>query len=91
MKIQILHHQGCSQRQIAKQLGISRNTVKRYLEQKIETPVYSKRAKSKSLLDPYKPYLHPRIASAKPIHLSAVVLYRELKELGYSASLYLLR
>lgn len=91
MKIQILHQQGCSQRKIAKQLGISRNTVKRYLYQKIDTPVYAKRAKAKSLLDPYKPYLHSRIAQAKPIHLSGVVLYREIKELGYSGGISLLR
>ena len=32
MKIQILHQQGMSQRRIAKELGISRVTVKRYLE-----------------------------------------------------------
>ncbi|MDP5212838.1 helix-turn-helix domain-containing protein, partial [Pseudoalteromonas tunicata] len=37
MKIQILHQQGLSQRAIAKQLGISRNTVKRYLRAKVDS------------------------------------------------------
>ena len=91
MKIQILHQQGLSQRAIAKQLGISRNTVKRYLQAKIDTPVYSARKKSRSLLDPFKPFLHSRIAQAKPVHLSGEVLFRELKELGYTGSLSLLR
>ena len=91
MKIQILHQQGLSQRAIAKQLGISRNTVKRYLRAKIDTPVYSTRAKRGSLLDPFKSFLHSRIVQAKPVHLSGEVLFRELKELGYTGSLSLLR
>lgn len=91
MKIQILHQQGLSQRAIAKQLGISRNTVKRYLRAKMDTPVYSAREKGRSLLDPFKSFLHSRIAQAKPVHLSGEVLFRELKELGYTGSLSLLR
>jgi len=91
MKIQILHQQGLSQRAIAKQLGISRNTVKRYLRAKIDTPVYTARTKGRSLLNPFKPFLHSRIAQAKPVHLSGEVLFRELKELGYTGSLSLLR
>lgn len=91
MKIQILHQQGLSQRAIAKQLGISRNTVKRYLRAKIDTPAYSTRAKNSSLLDPFKSFLHSRIEQAKPIHLSGEVLFREINELGYSGSLSLLR
>jgi transposase len=58
MKIQILHQQGLSQQAIAKQLGISRNTVKRYLRAKIDTPTYSARKKGRSLLDPFKAFLH---------------------------------
>lgn len=91
MKIQILHQQGVSQRAIARQLGISRNTVKRYLETNVNTPTYSPRAKTRSMLEPYKPFLHSRITQAKPVHLSGVVLYREMKELGYTGSLSLLR
>lgn len=91
MKIQILHQQGLSQRAIAKQLGISRNTVKHYLRAKIDTPTYSARKKGRSLLDPFKAFLHSRIAQAKPVHLSGEVLFREIKELGYTGSLSLLR
>lgn len=35
--------------------------------------------------------MHSRIAQASPIHLSAVVLFREIKEQGYTGSLSLLR
>jgi transposase len=91
MKIQILHQQGLSQRAIAKQLGLSRNTVRRYLRAKVDNPIYAKRAKGHSLLDPFKPFLHSRIAQAKPTHLSGEVLFREIKAEGYSGSLSLLR
>ncbi|WP_311317241.1 helix-turn-helix domain-containing protein [Candidatus Regiella insecticola] len=91
MKIQILYKQGLSQRAIARQLGISRNTVKQYLHSKMNEPVYKSRDQSPSLLDPFKSFLHSRIAQAKPVHLSGVVLFRELKELGYTGSLSLLR
>jgi transposase len=91
MKIQIMHQQGYSQREIARQLGISRNTVKKYLTNKDSTPTYSARPKLTSKLERYKPFLHSRIAQASPIHLSAVVLYREIKEQGYTGSLSLLR
>ncbi len=91
MNIQVLHQQGHSQRAIAKQLGISRNTVKNYLTSNPSEPKYSNRPKTNSKLDGYKPFLHSRIAQAAPIHLSAVVLYREIKEQGYAGSLSLLR
>lgn len=40
MEIKILHKQGMSSRAIARELGISRNTVKRYLQAKSEPPKY---------------------------------------------------
>ncbi len=91
MKIQILHQQGMSQRAIARELGISRNTVKRYLRLGVDTPKYATRKKRTSMLEPYKSFLHSRIAQAKPVHLSGVVLFREIQELGYTGSLSLLR
>ena len=91
MKIEILHQQGHSQRAIARELGISRNTVKRYLQKQIDQPKYSARPKTGSVLDKYKPFLHSRIAQAAPIHLSGAVLYREIKEQGYCGGISLLR
>ncbi|THD55159.1 transposase, partial [Enterobacteriaceae bacterium ML5] len=46
MEIKILHKQGMSSRAIAKKLGISRNTVKRYLKAKSELPEYSPRPRA---------------------------------------------
>ncbi|MCF3415365.1 helix-turn-helix domain-containing protein, partial [Escherichia coli] len=37
------HKQGMSSRAIARELGISRNTVKRYLQAKSEPPKYTPR------------------------------------------------
>jgi len=92
MTIHILHKQGYTQRAIARQLGISRNTVKRYLQKNIDEPKYTARPKKKhSKLEAYKFYLHRRIAQAAPIHLSGEVLFREIKTLGYTGSISLLR
>ena len=90
MKIQILHQQGHSQRAIAKELGISRNTVKHYVKNGLSVPAYSPRAKKKSKLAPFLSFIHSRIAQALPVHLSGVVLYREIQELGYKGSQSLL-
>lgn len=90
MKIQILHQQGMSQRAIARELGISRNTVKHYLQNEISVPKYSARAKKESKLSPFLSYIHSRIAQALPVHLSGVVIYREIQELGYTGSQSLL-
>lgn len=43
MEIKTLHKQGMSSRAIARELGISRNTVKRYLQAKSEPPIYTPR------------------------------------------------
>ncbi|WP_348905198.1 helix-turn-helix domain-containing protein, partial [Escherichia coli] len=49
MEITILHKQGMSSRAIARELGISRNTVKRYLQAKSEPPKYTPRPAVASL------------------------------------------
>nr|WP_247177215.1 helix-turn-helix domain-containing protein [Escherichia coli] len=56
MEIKILHKQGMSSRAIARELGISRNTVKRYLQAKSEPPKYTPRPAVASLLDEYRDY-----------------------------------
>ena len=57
MEIKILHKQGMSSRAIARELGISRNTVKRYLQAKSEPPKYTPRPAVASLLDEYRDYM----------------------------------
>ncbi|MFQ5356725.1 MAG: IS21 family transposase, partial [Mariprofundaceae bacterium] len=91
MTIKILHQQGHSQREIAKQLGISRNTVKKYLERDEDKPSYATRPVKPKKLDPFKDYIKQRIALAVPVHLSAVVLLREIQEQGYDGGCTRLR
>ena len=91
MTIKILHEQGKSQRAIAKQLGISRNTVKKHLSLDTNSTVYHPRPDLPHKLDPFKPYIKERIEAASPIHLSAVVIMREIKEQGYNGGITRLR
>ncbi|PCI68501.1 MAG: transposase [Piscirickettsiaceae bacterium] len=91
MTIKILRQQGYSKRAIAKQLGLSRNTVNKHLSKDVEEPSYQPRPDVGHKLDPYKVYIKERIESALPIHLSAVVIMREIKERGYGGALTRLR
>src|SRR5690606_24755009 len=75
--IKSMHRQGRSIRSIAKELGVSRNTVRRYLRG-TQPPSYERRAKRPSLLDPFKDYLRKRLEEKPEIH--ATVLLRELRE-----------
>jgi len=91
MKIKILYKQGYSQRAIARELNISRNTVKRYLDSDSYEPKYKNREQKVSKLDGFKGYIKDRIAKAHPIRLSGVVLFREIKELKYTGGISLVR
>lgn len=51
MEIKVLHKRGMCIRAIARELGISRNTVRSHLKAKSEKPQYSPRPASSSLLD----------------------------------------
>jgi len=62
IEIKILHKQGMSSREIAREQGISRNRVKRYLQAKSEPPKYTLRPAVASLLDEYRDYIRQRIA-----------------------------
>lgn len=91
MEIHILHKRGMSIRSIASQLGISRNTVRKYLKSQQEQPVYTPRPRPVSLLDPYREYISKRIADSTPYRLPATVIHREIRSQGYQGSLSLLR
>lgn len=73
MEIAILHKQGFSNRKIASTLGISRNTVKKYLASM--EPIYKKRTSIKTKLEPYHDYLKQRVEAARPEWLPASVLF----------------
>ncbi|VTN15739.1 transposase for insertion sequence IS100 [Klebsiella pneumoniae subsp. pneumoniae] len=91
MEIKILHKQGMSSRAIARELGISRNTVKRYLLAQSEPPKYTPRSAVASLLDEHRDYIRQRIADAHPYKIPATVIAREITEQGYRGGMTILR
>jgi len=80
--IQILYKQGYSKKAIAKQLGMSINTVRKYLKSGKE-PEYLKRSGKPLKLDPYKAYIVKRLKDATPHWIPASVIFREIKGFGY--------
>jgi transposase len=86
VEIQVLKKQGRSIRQIAREMGMSRNTVRRYLREGREIR-YGPRAPRPCKLDPHKVFLQERIAQAKPDWIPATVLLREIQAAGYEGGL----
>ena len=82
MEVRVLHRQGQSVRTIAKELGCSRNTVRRYLRE-AGAVRYGPRAPRRCKLDPYKAYVLERVEAARPRWIPATVLLREITERGY--------
>lgn len=82
VEIQVLHRQGKSIKGIARELGISRNTVRRYVRAD-GAPSFRAPSKRRSKLDPFKDYLQARVAAAHPDWIPARVLFAEIKALGY--------
>lgn len=91
MDIQVLHRQGYGIRAIAKELGVSRNTVRRYLRDFTAAPTYPDRAPRPTKLDPYKAYIADRIKAAEPHWIPASVLLEEIRLRGYSGGVTRLR
>jgi transposase len=79
--IQVLKRQGHGKKAVAKQLGISRNTVKRYWDCSMP-PAYSRTPQEK-LLDAYVPQLEDMIDR----HFIGTRIFRELQQLGFPGSL----
>lgn len=73
-------------REIARQLGCSRNTVRRYLRDE-DAKRYGPRAPRPCKLDPYRAYLLERVAQARPRWIPATVLLREIAERGYTGGI----
>lgn len=82
VEIKVLARRGVAIREIARQLGCSRNTVKRYLND-AKARRYGPRSPRPTKLDPFKAYLLERIEAARPHWIPATVLHRELRERGY--------
>jgi transposase len=90
VEIRVLARQGKGVREIARDLGLSRNTVRKYLRGRAEDE-RSPRASRVQKLDPFKQYLRDRVRSAHPTWLPATALLLELRELGYSGGITHLR
>jgi transposase len=88
--IQILYKQGFSKKAIAKKLGISINTVRKYIKTGID-PAYKARSTKPGKLDPYKSYINKRLKDAKPHWVPAAVIYREITVFGYTGCSSILR
>ncbi len=91
MEIRILRRQGKSIRAIAKELGISRETVRKYLRAPELQPRYKPREAGPSKLDAFKDYARQRLADTQPHRLPATVLLRELRERGYEGGITILK
>ncbi len=82
MDIMRLKNQGLSKRAIAKRLGISRDTVAKYWEQKeLVQPQYAKRPR---LIDSFTDYITNRLQEYP--ELSAETLFHEIQKQGYTGS-----
>ena len=83
MEIHVLYRQGKGIREVARETGAARNTIRAILRGDADEQ-YGPRAPRPSNLDPHKAYLGARLKAAGEIRLSAVVLLRELRERGYA-------
>ena len=83
LEIRVLHRHGKSIREIARETGVARNTVRRYLRDE-EAARYKPRPPRSTKLDPFKAYVAERLGSAAPEWIPASVLLMELRERGYS-------
>jgi transposase len=77
-----LYEQGTKIRAIARQLGLSRRTVRRYIKAG-RFPETAQRKKRRGILSPYLTHLEQRWAEG--CH-NGLQLYREIREQGYSGS-----
>ncbi|MCL6596986.1 MAG: IS21 family transposase [Firmicutes bacterium] len=81
------HAKGQSIRSIADELGIARNTVRRYIRAE-GVPTRAPRPKRPSKLEPFYPYLERRFSEGCT---NSVVLLRELREQGYTGGRSILK
>ncbi len=82
-----LHGEGRSIRRIAKDLGVSRNSVRKYLRSP-QVPRARPRPPRGSKLDPFKEYLRQRLGDGLD---NCVVLLRELRARGYTGGYSILK
>ena len=84
MDILMLKRKGMSQRKIARKLGISRNTVKKYIENPEFPESRGKIRKRKSLLDPYRDTIKTWLE--EDLDYTAAWIYDRLSTMGFHGS-----
>lgn len=87
VEIRVLKRQGWSIRAIARETGLSRVTVRRYLQDPKAAERYGPREPRPTKLGPHIEYLLGRVEAARPAWIPATVLYREIRERGYDGGL----
>lgn len=90
MTIQILYQQGVSKKRIARELGVSINTVRKHLKSD-QNLKYRARPPKPMKLDPYRDYILRRLEAAKPHWIPATVIFKEITDLGYAGGISTLR
>jgi transposase len=90
VEIRVMARRGEGLRAIARQVGCSRNTVRRYLRDE-EARRYAARDPRPCKLDDYKGYVVARIEQARPRWIPATVLLREIRDRGYDGGITQLR
>lgn len=91
VEISVLVHQALSIRAIARQMGCSRNTIRRHLKlQPQRQPyVYGPHAECVGKLAPFEAFLRQRVDAARPHWIPAIALLREIRKQGWEIAPYL--
>jgi len=84
LDIVMLHRKGLSQRKIARKLGISRNTVKKYIDDPEFPESRGRVRKRKSLLDPYQDNIKTWLE--EDLDYTAAWIYDRLSAMGFAGS-----
>ena len=83
VEIQVMYRQGKSIKAIGRELGVSRNTVRKYLRA-AQVPSVVARSTKPTKLDDYRGYIRARVEVAHPDWIPSTVLFDEIVSLGYS-------
>ena len=90
MEIRVLAKHGKGVREMAREVGVSRNTVRRYLRS-TDVARYRERPPQPGKLLAFEDFIRHRLASALPDRLAATVLLRELRARGYAGGYTLVK
>jgi transposase len=86
VEVRVLKRQGMGIRAIARELGLSRVTVRRYLREPAARR-YGPREPRPTKLDQHIEYVLSRVEAARPKWIPATVLLREIRERGYAGGI----